>query len=140
MLLDWRLFETDHVMQPISLNVSVLDACLPSRYLPNTTMEVIVSNLMIEDWINTANVTTHYNACNPHICTYTYTHRYNKFQVISAILGLAGGLSVILKILAPFIVKIISSRLFLRNTRTTTESSHAIGTLILIVRQKYDFH
>ncbi|CAF2842817.1 unnamed protein product [Rotaria sp. Silwood2] len=140
MLFDWRLFEIADLMQPITLNISSLDARLPSRFLPNTTMEFIVSNLMIDDWINTTNVTTHYNTCNPHICTYTYTHRYNKFQVISAIVGLAGGLNIILKILAPFIVKIISSRLFTRNTRGNTESSRAIGMFILIVHPKYDFH
>ncbi|CAF4241536.1 unnamed protein product, partial [Rotaria sordida] len=81
---------------------------------------------MIEDWINTTNVTAHYDQCNPHVCTYTYTDRYNIFQVIATILGLVGGLNFILHRLVPILVKIISSRLLLRRVHATTESNHAI--------------
>ncbi|CAF3847287.1 unnamed protein product, partial [Rotaria sordida] len=126
MLLDWRLFEVEQVYRPVILNVSALDSRLPSRYLPNTIMNVIVSNLMIEDWINTTNVTAHYDQCNPRVCTYTYTDRYNIFQVIATILGLVGGLNFILHRLVPIVVKIISSRLLLRRVHATTESNHAI--------------
>jgi hypothetical protein len=73
MLLDWRLFEMDQWFQPITLNISALDPRLPSRFLPSTKMNAIVSHLMVEDWTNTTNVTAYYNQCKPHICTYTYT-------------------------------------------------------------------
>ncbi|CAF4750066.1 unnamed protein product, partial [Rotaria sp. Silwood2] len=51
MLLDWRLFELEQWLELITLNISALNSRLPSRFLPNTTMNAIVSNLMIEDWI-----------------------------------------------------------------------------------------
>jgi hypothetical protein len=49
MLYNWRLFEITDVFYPLILNVTPLDPNLPSRFLPTTKLDVLVSRLLIEE-------------------------------------------------------------------------------------------
>jgi hypothetical protein len=123
MLLDWRLFDISEWFKPITLNISALDSRVPSRFLPTTTMSVIISQLMTEEWTNMTNATAYYDNCEPHICTYTYTKRYDIIQVISTVLGLWGGLSIVLRLLVPLAIKFIMQQLLARRANRTAEQN-----------------
>ena len=107
MLFSWRLFSLETIFEPLSLNVTPLDSSLPSRYLPTTKLEDIVSQLLIEEWILSSDAAAHYEQCQPKVCTYTYAARFAVIYVITTVIGLFGGLSVILRLIIPLIVKII---------------------------------
>ena len=111
MLLDWRLFEVAEFYRPLDVNITPLDPNLPSRYAPTTTLDVPISRLLIEDWKVTTNVAAHYNQCKPSICTYTYVARLGPLYVVTSVLGLLGGLSVVLRLIVPVIVRIIMQKI-----------------------------
>ena len=76
-------------------------------------MADILDALAIEDWNEQINYELYYNHCNPINCFYTVTKKFNIPTVVTTITGLIGGLSVVLRILIPLVVK------FLRRYRRT---------------------
>ena len=134
MLLDWRLFELADVYRPLALNVTPLNPHLTSRYSPTTPLNEAISSLLVEDWKVTTNVTAHYDQCRPSICTYTYLTRFEPLHVVTAVLGLIGGLSVVLRLTVPVIVRIIMQKIQRRqqqrNTPISEETSKCITTIL----------
>ena len=108
MLIELRSFEVGELeYDPRLLDIHPLDSTIKSRFLPETTLDPIFSQLFIEDWSNSSNFTAYYNQCAPDQCTYTYQERFNRAYLISTILGIIGGLSVALKILIPPIITLL---------------------------------
>ncbi|CAF3984476.1 unnamed protein product, partial [Rotaria sordida] len=94
-------------MLPFTLNITALDPTVPSRFSPKTQLNTIVSQLLVDEWINATYPIAHYENCKPISCTYTYSGRYNLYYAFTSILGLLGGLSVVLRLIVPFITKFI---------------------------------
>jgi hypothetical protein len=111
MLLDWRIFGYEGIYQPLTLNVTPLDSNLPSRYSPTTKLGDIVSQLLIEEWIVNSDAAAHYEHCQPKVCTYTHVIRFEVIYVITTVIGLFGGLSVILRLIIPLIIKILMQQI-----------------------------
>ena len=108
MLIEWRSFVAgDPVPDPYLSDIHPLDSTIKSRFLPETTLDPIFSQLFVDDWSNSTNFTAYYNQCAPNQCTYTYQERFNRAYLISTILGIIGGLSVALKILIPPIITLL---------------------------------
>lgn len=128
MLLDWRLFEVAEFYRPLDVNITPLDPNLPSRYAPTTTLDVAISRLLIEDWKVTTNVAAHYHQCKPSICTYTYVARLSPLYVLTSVLGLLGGLSVVLRLTVPVIVRIILWKMQRRQQPVSVEMSETTST------------
>ena len=126
MLIDLRTFDIDDEFLPFTLNITALDPSVPSRFSPKTSLNMIVSQLLVEEWINTTYPIAHYEQCRPSTCTYTYTGHYNIFYVVTSVIGLCGGLSVVLRLVVPFIMKLIMKlkrRLLQRGNRTRDQLS-----------------
>ncbi|CAF1082903.1 unnamed protein product [Didymodactylos carnosus] len=81
-----------------------------SQYKPETTIETIVNNLMIEQWNPSISFGSYYNECHPSECTYTYTAKLDIVYVLTTIIGLIVGLSVVLTILIPNLVNLIREK------------------------------
>lgn len=80
---------------------------ITSRFQPNSTIADIVYALAIEDWNEKIDYELYYNRCNPINCFYTVTKKFNIPTVLTTVIGLVGGLSVILRILIPPIIKFL---------------------------------
>ncbi len=93
----------------MALNTTALDPTMPSRYEPNTTIDDIIAQLMVEQWTNTTSYKDYYAQCHPETCTYTYTGKNNWLVVVTATIGVFGGLARILKIVVPRLVKLFRS-------------------------------
>ncbi|CAF1630804.1 unnamed protein product [Adineta ricciae] len=91
---------------PINTWPKPLNSSIPSRFLQNDKVSLIFDNLMVEQWITMKNFSNYYIACEPLQCTYTFTQRNEFIYVITLLIGLYGGLTVVLRILAPFIIKL----------------------------------
>ena len=108
MLLEWRIYDSPYsIIDPRVTNASPLDSLMASRFLPNTTLYDIVSQLFIENWTSSTDFISYYNRCAPDECTYTFEERFNIVYIISTTLGIVGGLSVALQILTPLIAKLL---------------------------------
>ncbi|CAF4111614.1 unnamed protein product [Rotaria sp. Silwood2] len=108
MLIDWRLFDFAQYYLPVNFtNITALDPSIKSQYLPNTSLETIISQLFIEDWTEAVDYASHYAQCQPRSCIYTFIEKRQPIFIITNVVGLLGGLTVILRILVPPCVKII---------------------------------
>jgi hypothetical protein len=100
-----------------------------SRFMPKSTIASIIDQLFLEQW-ESQNVSyaDFFRQCQPIICTYSSVSRGNIVYVITTLISLLGGLSTILKLLVPFLVKLyraiskkISSPVTLRTVRSISQ-------------------
>ena len=78
-----------------------------SRFLPNTTIETMLNELMLEQWDIQINHTEYYIECNPKNFTYSYPQEADLISVVVLLLGFFSGLNTGLKISVPVFVKTI---------------------------------
>jgi hypothetical protein len=81
-----------------------LDATVQTRFQPNTTIQSIFDELLIEAWYNTSNFSGYFHRCAPDSCSYTYIQQFNVVYMLITLLSLIGGLTVILHFLVPLFV------------------------------------
>ena len=68
-----------------------------TKFSPNTTIETIVNALFVENWSTTSSFSNYYRKCAPISCTYTFTQTGSVIFIITTLLGLFGGLTIVLR-------------------------------------------
>ncbi|CAF1494356.1 unnamed protein product, partial [Adineta steineri] len=63
--------------------------------------------LMVEEWINSSIYENYYSECQPSGCSYTVTSKNSAIYIVTTLVGLAGGLVTVLKLMVPYWVKFI---------------------------------
>ncbi len=94
----------------VTLNTTALDPIIQIQYAPNETIENIVNQLMVEQWVNTTSHKLYYDRCRPVVCTYTYISKNNWLAMLTFIITPIGGLYMILKFIVPQVIMILRSR------------------------------
>jgi hypothetical protein len=89
------------------MNVTALDSSLLSNYSVNSTIKDLVNSLMIEQWNALPIYGNYYNECQPTQCTYTVETRNDVIYIVTTLSGIAGGLTTILEVVVPRMVKFI---------------------------------
>ncbi|UJR18325.1 hypothetical protein I4U23_005227 [Adineta vaga] len=88
------------ILQPLSNDSN-------KHFLLNTTIEMLLNKIMIDEMTSTIRFDSYYFQCHPSYCAYSYVHRLDVLFIITTLFGILGGLSFILKFISPFIVTII---------------------------------
>lgn len=83
---------------PRSLNAA------SSRFAANTLTNDIVEAMFIEAWSSNISYASFFEQCHPAACSYKSIDRYNVLYVVTTIVGLYGGLTVLLKLIVPLVV------------------------------------
>ncbi|UJR11700.1 hypothetical protein I4U23_015881 [Adineta vaga] len=106
----------------ISNNVTILDSTLTSRFLPTTSFEVILQEILVEQWNTSSSYETFYQKCRPTYCKYTYQERSSVVYMVTTIIALFGGLNVILRLISPFVANTFSTftNKFRKNPQVST--------------------
>jgi hypothetical protein len=110
---DLRCFYDELCLQQLmnSLNLSNnTSSSLPnstSIYQVTTTLQEIISNLMLEQWNNQTFYQDYFNQCQPDACTVTYVRRGNVPYIITTMTGLIGGLTKVYIFTVPLLIKLI---------------------------------
>lgn len=99
------VLQTAYLDRPL-LTVKPLSNDTGSRFPSNVTIQTIVDELLIEKWIGVSNYSAFYAQCRPSMCSYSYVSRVGAASVVSAIIALFGGLSIVTKTVAPIAVKL----------------------------------
>lgn len=108
MLLEWHSFQLSNLtIDPRFYNITPLNPMFNIIFSPDTTFDVIASELFIENWTDSTDFSSYYNHCAPNECIYTYAEQFNRAYITATILGIVGGLSVALRILILLIVKLL---------------------------------
>ena len=84
---------------PNALNIT------QSRFAPSIITNDLVEKMFIESWSINVSYEHFYQQCQPKSCSYTLIERHNILYVLTTIVGLYGGLTVLLKLLVPFAVR-----------------------------------
>lgn len=101
--------------------IFLLNPNVTSRFPTNSTALTLINALGIEEWNENIDYDAYYDNCNPAECFYTVTKNLQLSTVVTTVIGLFGGLSVVLKILIPLIIKLV--RWFRRKLRENTETT-----------------
>ena len=89
-----------------------------SRFAPNTSIAMIVKNIMVEQWNPSSSYNRYYESCAPSHCTYSHTIRTKTtVGVLITLVSMIGGLSVSLRLITPQLVKFLFFLLRLKDKR-----------------------
>lgn len=102
------------------MNLNWADFVLLSKQ-QNVSVYNHLLNLFVDQWSITANYTKYFNECVPSFCTYTTTKYTNISYAITILLSLYGGLIIILRLIAPFLIN-VSLKLKCRPRNTNIHS------------------
>ena len=80
---------------------------LPSSAWVNTSVKELISRLFIQKWTTEISYRNYFDQCAPESCTYSIIERTNFSGGITLLLSLSGGLTCILRLLAPFLVGVV---------------------------------
>lgn len=82
---------------PVSINMS-------SHFPANTPISALFNELFIEGWLRQYDYEDFFRTCNVSKCTYTYIQRPDILYVVTTIIGLFGGLSIVLRLICPLLI------------------------------------
>ncbi|CAF1447943.1 unnamed protein product [Rotaria sp. Silwood1] len=85
---------------PLSMNMS--------RFSIDTTVAELINDLFVEQWATTINYSSYFEQCLPLLCSYTYIQQFNILYIITILLGLQGGLTIVLEWISPKLAHIIA--------------------------------
>ncbi|CAF1412710.1 unnamed protein product [Adineta ricciae] len=109
------------------MNVSILNESRPSRFNQTTTIQSLLNELFIEELQNETNYQQYYLTCLPKICSYSYNHRFDWTYVLTTFIGLCGGITKVLSIIAWYFIGFILylyERFFSNTVQTVRRNSH----------------
>ncbi|UJR07361.1 hypothetical protein I4U23_011647 [Adineta vaga] len=84
-----------------------------SRFDVNSMVKSIVDSMMVEEWTINVSYSKYYDECAPNLCTYSQVKRRDMRFILTKLLGLLGGLTLVLSFIIPSIIR------FLRQPRNT---------------------
>ena len=102
------------------LQMTKLNASESSRFMINTTINQLLGELFIESWSSKLFYRTYFNQCQPAICSYIVNTQRSTLEILTTVTGLVGGLSITLRILAPYTILACQS-LLRKNRRLSAE-------------------
>ena len=85
-----------------------LDASLTTRFAQTDTILAIVSELMVEQWEPLLSFADYFQACAPSECSYSREERRDLTSVFTILFSVFGGLSSLLRLLCPMIIRLFS--------------------------------
>ncbi|CAF2749938.1 unnamed protein product [Rotaria sp. Silwood2] len=102
-----------------------------SGFPPNTSIRMIVKNIMIEQWNPSYSYSRFYESCAPSYCTHSQrTHTKTIIGMMITMLSMIGGLTVSLHLITPYLVKFLFSLFKLYNKREQKQQ-RALNTISL---------
>ncbi|CAF1509537.1 unnamed protein product, partial [Adineta steineri] len=99
--------EQTNYNNPINTTISLSPNS--SHFLINTTVRDLVNVLFVEDWSTKINYTSYFEQCSPSMCSYTYIQQVNLVYTITFLISIYGGLTIALKWICPWIVRLVAS-------------------------------
>jgi len=87
-----------------------LNSSISSIFDLNATIEQLVDELFVEQWTTQLNYTTYFELCQPDVCIYDSNKRSSILYIVTSLLGLYGGLSIVLVFLTPLVVSFAMKR------------------------------
>ncbi|CAF1552638.1 unnamed protein product [Adineta ricciae] len=109
-----------------NVEVELLSSKANKYFLTNSTVQMLIDDIMIDDLNIKILFELFYQQCRPARCFYSYTKYFSLIDIITTIIGMFGPSAFILKLLMHFIVKFL-----LRDkSQETNTSERPLGMII----------
>lgn len=107
----------------LSNHFTALNISEKSHFSSNTTIDILVDRLFLDEFVKTFNYSSYYSRCQPQFCQYTFNQQSEPLYIITSLLGLYGGLSVVLRLIIPYLVKFLLERIERRTSLTVDQTN-----------------
>ncbi|CAF1397174.1 unnamed protein product [Adineta ricciae] len=94
-----QMTNTSHFLIPLSLPMN--------KSWIHQTIDELIHNLFIETWSINLSYSSYFHQCFPSSCSYIYSESFNIRYIITFLLGLQGGLTIVLRWICPKIIQIL---------------------------------
>lgn len=91
---------------PANFDLQPLNSSLPTRFSQTDLMSTIVYKLMLEQWSPTISYENYFHQCSPSQCVHSKVEHTSPIEILTTIISLYGGLSIALRLLMPYVMKI----------------------------------
>ncbi|CAF1418646.1 unnamed protein product [Adineta steineri] len=113
-----------------SINTTILLSQNSSHFLINTTVRDLVNVLFVEDWSTQINYSSYFEQCSPSVCSYTYIQQFNLLYTITFLISIYGGLTIALKWICPWTVRLIANiNQYRKKKSSTVQPVNTINTV-----------
>ena len=92
---------------PTNETFTAMNVSIPTHFKPTSTIEVIVDELMVEEWMTNISYEMYYTQCAPVVCTYLKVERHDYLYVLTKVIGSLGGLTLTLNFIVPTLVDFV---------------------------------
>lgn len=82
----------------VSFTISPLKSINDSQFSPQSTIQTLVNQLFIERWSAVSSFADYFSYCAPISCTYSYSDGDSALVILTTLLGLYGGLTIVLRL------------------------------------------
>lgn len=104
-----------------------LSSTLNKRFNSSSTVQILLNELMIDNFSIEISFTSFYSECKPKYCSYIFTRRFDYLFMFTTIIGTFGEFSLVLRFAAKILLKfLIYRKAKLTSTRTKRKSFHQI--------------
>lgn len=98
-----------------------------TRFHPNSSMSMMVKEIMIEEWNPSYSYDSFYHSCLPTYCIYPQRiHTNNMIGIVLTLISMIGGLTLSLRLVTPYLVRFVItliSKLFKKHEEREEEES-----------------
>ena len=81
-----------------------------SRFQSNTIVKSMVDHLMVENWTLDISYENYYHQCAPISCTFFREDRFGFLAVITKLIGMLSGLTIVLRLIVPQLLRSLLGR------------------------------
>ena len=106
-----RCFYDQQCIDSTNTFKALSSSSVSSHFNISSTVEYILQELMLEDYSTNVSYEKYFTQCSPSSCSYSYTGFGDTTSIITSLVGLYGGLSIISRWFALSIVKLHQYRL-----------------------------
>ena len=96
-----------HLHQPLPVAIKPLSNSSLIHFSTESTVQMLLDELMIDGKRSIIHFDLYYGQCNPAYCSYSYTRRFDVLFMGTTLIGVFGGLSFVIRLLAPLIATVI---------------------------------
>ena len=93
-----------------SINIQLLSDTTNKHFSPNDSVQRLLDEMMIDQIIQDIHLDSFYSQCNPSSCSYSYSQRFNALYSFTILIGVFGGLSTLLRVVAVLLAEGILRR------------------------------
>lgn len=91
----------------LSTSIHPLSDAINKYFTRKSTIQTLLNRIMIDEITNDVQFDSFYSQCIPSYCFYSYAHRFDVLFVATTIIGIFGGVSFVLRIVAKLLAVLI---------------------------------